>query len=304
MFSLSLVNMMGIDIQVWRFRIGVYTHRKKERARGIRGYTVHKGAFSLSIKLVIFGLLLIANDIESNPGPTFTAERDRLLESLKEKCSQMETKFETMHQEMMKLASDNKRLQDKCTQLEIRCENGEAQSRRDNLIFHNIPHKEGNEVESWEETEASVREHLKEMEIPEEEIKFERCHRLNPKKKSSPVVVKFSFYKDRDRIFKQEKEIKREKRKAQTRSARRTDGSAEQNSENDIFITEDHTQRVRKVRSMLRPFMDEAFRNKQKARLSYDKLIIDNRVHWYDDVNKCLQTNKPAIPSCLDYKDI
>ena len=55
---------------------------------------------------------------------------------------------------------------------------------------------------------------------------------------------------------------------------------------------------------MLKPFMDEAFRNKQKTKLSYDKLIIENKVYWYDDVNKCLQTDRPAIPSCLDYKDI
>ena len=294
---------MGVDIAVWRARVGLYVHGKPKKSLIIRGLVVKKGVVSLALRVLAFALLLICQDVESNPGPTFTTEKDELLESLKEKCRDLEDKFQAMHQEMTGLVSDNKRLRELCAELEVRCESSEAQSRRENLLFHNLASKEGSEPETWEDSESIVREHLKNMGVDADQVKVERCHRLNPRKKGSPIIVKFSHFKDKEKILKHEKDKKKDRRKDNGRITRQTSRQVEQTGENQVYITEDFTQRVRKVRSLLRPYMEEAFQNQKKVRLSYDKLIIDNKVFWYDDVNKGLVDKKPAFLSCLHHKD-
>ena len=57
------------------------------------------------------------------------------------------------------------------------------------------------------------------------------------------------------------------------------------------------------MRSLLRPYMEEAFQKRQKVKLSYDKIVIENKVYWFDDVNECLSDKKPAILSSLHDKD-
>ena len=49
--------------------------------------------------------------------------------------------------------------------------------------------------------------------------------------------------------------------------------------------------------------MEEAFQKRQKVKLSYDKIVIENKVYWFDDVNECLSDKKPAILSSLHDKD-
>ena len=137
------------------------------------------------------------------------------------------------------------------------------------------------------------------MGLDEGQIGVERCHRLNPRKKDSPIIVKFTHYKDKEKILKREKERKRTEREGrkQREGRRQTEGST---TENQIYVGEDFTQRVRRVRSMLRPFMEQAFNQRKQVRLAYDRLIIDNKVYWYDDVSKSIVDKKPAVLSCLE----
>ena len=291
---------MSVSVETWRARIGLYTQQARKKKSAIPGLRVKKTTISLAIKLVIFSLLLVANDIEANPGPTsFTNEKDRLLSSLKLRCDQLEEKVNGLHQEVIKLVGDNKTLKDRCIELETKCEGNEAQSRRENLIFHNLPYKEDSDTESWEESESLVRDHLKTIGLDEGQIGVERCHRLNPRKKDSPIIVKFTHYKDKEKILKREKERKRTEREGrkQREGRRQTEGST---TENQIYVGEDFTQRVRRVRSMLRPFMEQAFNQRKQVRLAYDRLIIDNKVYWYDDVSKSIVDKKPAVLSCLE----
>ena len=68
------------------------------------------------------------------------------------------------------MVGDNKCLKERCIELETRYEGNEAQSRRENLIFHNLPGKDGGDTESWEESESLARDHLKTMSLEEGEI--------------------------------------------------------------------------------------------------------------------------------------
>ena len=282
-----------IAIEVYRARIGLYFGSMKKKKRTVMGLKVRRETISLAVRVTVFALLVLAN-VEPNPGPVqYNAEKDRLLNSLKDKYDALETKLQNMNEEIMKLVGDNKRLKDKCIELETRCENSEAQSRRQNLILHNIPSKKDGQ-ETWEDTEVMVREHLKSIDV-REDVKLERCHRLNPRKKDSAVIVKFSYYKDKERVFAKERERKQEKRGRETRSMRQ----GHKADENEVYITEDFTARVRRVRSMLKPYMDEAFKKREKVRLAYDRLVIEGKTYWYDDAAKCLVDKKPSVLSCL-----
>ena len=70
----------------------------------------------------------------------------------------------------------------------------------------------------------------------------------------------------------------------------------------DPYIQEDLTNRVRRVRQLLRPSLQEAIDAGKKAYFSYDKLIIDGRALWYDEGKKGTTTVRPKVLSCLDIK--
>ena len=65
--------------------------------------------------------------------------------------------------------------------LNSKIENLEAQSRRQNLKFFNVPESE---KESWEESEHKIRQFMRDtLDIDESTISIERAHRLPGKYK-------------------------------------------------------------------------------------------------------------------------
>ena len=281
-----------ISVEEYRSRIGRYSHRAHRSAWKPDTLVVRKETLSLSVRLILFALLVACGSVEAIPGPTFTKERDELLIDLSKRVECLEAtvlKLQTAYDQ----ANEKKnQWKNACIQVEERCERLEAQSRRDNLIFHNMPHKEGYEAETWTESEQKVRQHLKSMDIDEENIIIDRAHRLNSKKKDSPIIVKFAHFKDRENILSRAHSLKKQKKK-ETRK------KSEEEEEKEVFVGEDYTIRVRKVRGFLRPFMQEAYDNGKKVRMSYDKLIIENSVFYYDEKEKKLTKQKPDVMSCL-----
>ena len=81
----------------------------------------------------------------------------------------------------------------------------EAHSRRSNLRFYGIPEKAG---ESDIDCEMSLKEVIQNKLGISEPVMFERCHRLGPRHNSNrAIIVKFSFYKDRDKVWKARKNL-------------------------------------------------------------------------------------------------
>ena len=83
----------------------------------------------------------------------------------------------------------------------------EDRSRRDNLVFRNVPEVDEGNRESNDDCEKKLKEELKRV-YPAEQIdsiKFERVHRLGRRNKDNketrPVIAKFSFHKDRNYIL-------------------------------------------------------------------------------------------------------
>ena len=84
-------------------------------------------------------------------------------------------------------------------------DNLDGQSRRNNVIVQGIPESEGNET--WAECEEAVKNCLQQDMGLDEDIRIERAHRL-PKPyamrdKGYPrdIIVKLSFYKDKETIL-------------------------------------------------------------------------------------------------------
>ena len=237
-------------------------------------------------------VLLAAHGIETNPGPSYSNEKDKLLTSLSTKVNDLEDQLSTLQTDYQKMLESNKILAGACLLLEQRCESLESQGRRQNILIHNMP-STTEEPESWNDTEEKVKGHFKDMGL-EEEIKIDRAHRLNPRKVTSPVVVRLTYYKDREKILEKSRLLKREKREKNKHD------QTDYPETNEQFITEDFSNRVRKARSLLRPGLLDALKNNKRAYLSYDKLVIDGKAHWYDDVKKSVSETKPEIMSCSE----
>lgn len=90
-----------------------------------------------------------------------------------------------------------------------------SQSMRNNLIFTNIPEEANTDVESLENTESKLRDHLQSaLKIAKETveaIRFERVHRTPGHRidgKTRSIVAKFCFFQDRELVRRQWKELK------------------------------------------------------------------------------------------------
>ena len=136
----------------------------------------------------------------------------------------------------------------------------EAYTRRENIKIFNIEENEGENGN----TESLVRNVLREkMKIPkedEEDIRFERIHRITPRRSSSkprPIIVKFSHYQDKEFVWSFVKNLK---------------GT-------NIGISNDFPKEIEEIQSKLYPVLKNAKKAKQSAFFKVDRLIINGQVY-------------------------
>ena len=97
---------------------------------------------------------------------------------------------------LRKLDADVKRVDDTADYVE-------NQSRRNNLRVDGVKEKPG---ETWENTEAALRQVVQELKLPSEQVdalKIERAHRTGATtaQRDRTIVAKFSSFKERDAII-------------------------------------------------------------------------------------------------------
>ena len=98
-------------------------------------------------------------------------------------------------------------LESRTQETEMENERLEAHSRRDNLRFHGFEDKRG---ETWDESESKVRNYIfDDLGVDESSIRIERAHRIRSKNSPRPIIVKFSHYKDREKVLKAYREKRR-----------------------------------------------------------------------------------------------
>ena len=136
----------------------------------------------------------------------------------------------------------------------------EAYTRRENMKIFNIEENEGENGN----TESLVRNVFREkMKIPKEDeecIRFERIHRITPRRSSSkprPIIVKFSHYQDKESVWSFVKNLK---------------GT-------NIGIANDFPKEIEEIQSKLYPVLKKAKKAKQSAFFKVDRLIINGQVY-------------------------
>lgn len=201
------------------------------------------------------------------------------------------------HEELQKnhdeLKSENQALSEKVNNMSKKLDQLENQSRRENLVFHGM---EEEADETWETSEGKVRSYIDEnLGLDETSILIERAHRLNTKTTPRPIIVKFSLFKDRDKVLKSYRETRAKERTDQTEQSTQPGeqpaerpGASSNEREQTVRVSEDFSARVRKIRRNLRPFLQDYLKDKQDAYIKFDKLVVNRTVYAYDEVDKKL----------------
>ena len=206
----------------------------------------------------------------------FSPATRECVKRLDTKFDRMELSLQTLKDENNQLKQQNAELFEKVGNLQTQVgemsakyDNLEGQSRRENLRFFNMKEETR---ETWEETETKVRTYIKdELGIESENIQIERAHRLPGKYKPRPVIVKFSFYKDKNKILRRYKDkVKTERENGTLRSDEET-----------VRISEDFPENVRRIRKLLIPFMKDAIESGKRAYLRFDKPVNDGATYVY-----------------------
>ncbi|XP_077553579.1 uncharacterized protein LOC144168480 [Haemaphysalis longicornis] len=141
--------------------------------------------------------------------------------------------------------------------LQLRIDELEDRSRRENLLFYGIPDAQ----ESWEQSETSIVGALSGVVDPLPQNAIERAHRLGAyhPNKCRPIIVKFSSYKLKDSVLAVRKKLK----------------------EKDITISEDFSPATRHARKRLLEFAKNQ-PNAPAYKLRYNKFTINKTQFVYD----------------------
>ena len=223
-----------------------------------------------------------------------------ILIDIQKNCQDLNKKFDKMDKSVNQLKKANKKLQDQnlkltktvdklastVSELESSAEVNsskldqlEGQSRRQNLKFYEI---EESNNETWEASEEKVRTYIRtELDIDDSNISIERAHRLPGKNKPRPIIVKFSFYKDKDRVIKRYRELRKSAREAS--SDDNVSNVASGGSSDRVRVSEDFPDRVRKVRSALIPFLRQSIQSGRNAYQRHDKLVVNGNAYVFDE---------------------
>ena len=230
-------------------------------------------------------LLEIRRDVKS---------MNRKFDSLEKSVNDLKRDNKHLKQQNQVITSEINRMKTSFAKLEVRTaeaekksENLEAQSRRDNLKFFGF---EDDGTETWEQSENKVRGYIRnELHIDDTDIKIERAHRLPSRNSPKPIIVKFSFFKDKDSVLR----AYRQKRKDENNDNVNDDNDGNNETVRRIRVTEDFPERVVKARTKLFPFLKSCMDDEVNAYLRYDSLVVDGQSYIYDyELKRPIPSNK------------
>ncbi|XP_078355540.1 uncharacterized protein LOC144640211 [Oculina patagonica] len=153
----------------------------------------------------------------------------------------------------------------------------EAQSRRSNIKFFNVPESEtdGSNKETEKVLKSLLRNELKISKEAVDNLEFERVHRIPTRRntltdqadanKPRPIIAKMSFFKDKGRIFQHVKNI---------------------NTALKIGVADDFPKEIEDMRKELLPVLKKAKKQNKRASFNVDKLIIDGHIYRGPETKK------------------
>ena len=170
------------------------------------------------------------------------------MSSMQSDVSNIKTQFEETKQRVEQLELENEQLKKSHAELLERVDDLENRSRRNNLLFYGV------KKSADENCETVLKTLLSDNLDIDDDVQIDRAHRVGSSD-DAPIIAKFTFYKDKERILKAKKKL---------------DGT-------DIFIGEDYSRGVRAIRKTLSKIKKEMKqRNKdRKIHLVYDHMYVD-----------------------------
>ncbi|XP_037526410.2 uncharacterized protein LOC119403553 [Rhipicephalus sanguineus] len=224
-------------------------------------------------------LLLLAGDVDTNPGPRDTVLEEQLkiiakdIQEMKnekmvtnQKLAAIDKKLEKigkMEKQVLECAGRIDKLENMVLSLTKKIDDLDNRGRRSNLFVYGVKELE---TETHQDLLDAVEKRIFEDKIGIKTAGIERIHRLGRRKttgspKNRPVIVKLLDYRDKDNILRYCKKLK---------------GT-------EYPISEDFSPVVKGIRRKLWERTKEHRDQKDKVFLSYDKVKINNRLYTWDD---------------------
>ena len=184
------------------------------------------------------------------------SEKENNLEEMKEKFSELSQSVLTFKDKIESSASMIENIEEKMYDFEV--------SKKNNLIFYGIPAPRNETRHSLAKTLQDILHSVLNI---TREVHMESAVRLmkGPEVRGCrPVLVTFSYYKDREEIFQKSKLL-------QTNCS--------------ILVTEDMSKKTREARYELQKFLVKLARSRpsKKAFIRYDKLYVDGSVFVFSE---------------------
>ena len=191
-------------------------------------------------------------------------------------CAAIKTELRELHDEVADLRKENDSLKQEnvdlrsCLQeMDVKIDDLECRSRRNNLLFYGLSRFEN---ESHQDLEQTVQEFLTDRLELSESVSFDRVHRVSDRP-NSPVIVRCCSYKDKITIMKAKGKLRGSK----------------------VFISEDFSLRVRSIRKVLAPHLKTAKQAGKRATMVFDHLIIDGKKFVLDDTGMGIKEMKQRL---------
>ena len=187
-------------------------------------------------------------------------EVHRKLDRQETRLDRIDEELKRQDDEVEKMKERTVEMEEKISKIEERLVDQEARGRRNNLLFHGIDEREG------EDCAKAVKDVLEKGGLAANRVSIERAHRIGRRAggRTRAIIARFLDYNDRE-------------------AARR----ARKNFPSGITVAEDFPVEVRQARKRLIPEMLEAKRTGHEAWIAYPaRLIVDGNLK---------RTEKPTI---------
>jgi archaellum component FlaC len=185
-------------------------------------------------------------------------DRIKALETSRQFDSESIEELKSEVKKQSDLASEVSKIQSHCEQSKRDLLDLQTRSMRDNLVFFNIPENDDPSAEDCKTVIKTFCE--KELKMEDiQDVKLDRAHRLGQRRagKTRPIVAKFNYYPDRERVRQAAPELK---------------GTP-------YGISEQFPKEIQARRKILADIMKVEKKNKKKCSLSVDKLFIEGKLY-------------------------
>jgi uncharacterized membrane-anchored protein YhcB (DUF1043 family) len=270
---------MGVEVHVWRARIGAYASARGKKAI-TAGVCESENTVCVSVHFefgLIVAILLIIAGVEINPGPFTMEELQQIVDAMqptlaeanrqqteilqrelvdvksmvndyKENCS---AQYKEMKTEIHNLQKSNRELQEKINM-------HETIFRKNNILIHGIAEGEN------EDTIQVVSDICSDLNVQVNHGIITEAIRLGRNKGKRPILCKLSSFAKKKEIM----------------DNNRARGNHQ------LAIYHDLSKHDRDFKKLLKPFRDYALRLQNKAHVRGDKLIINGESWTLDELRE------------------